>query len=697
MPSLPFRIVSYCRLLFNTFFTNCDPFQVTKRVSRDEKEVSRLFAQVQSMSNALKGTHTPHLTQGIAGDSDNDAAAAADSLLSLPAPAPCADSDSVILQGQVPLNDPSNMDVEAGVTAVSALDTSMGICTDTDSVLLADSVQEKETSQDQDQDQDQGGPSSSHNDNIPPLIPSPSPNSNEGTSSDQALMSPPHTAHQLLEEHLTAGTASLSEALEKLSRSRAEEESCMKKSQMEELRIEETTEWMLAMQGVLWPENGPDRELGRPVLPQQPPSLTSQEGKQKATDAVTLSVVSSTIIEIDLDGEDEDEEGEGEGEGSASSEPLKHAFYAPVPCPPNPNRASVSFSKSKDFLTYGMCNALDAARLLRILEVVDVDTMMEAFRWMAWCHRCLHVLRIPPATQTLKRLLACCRPFKLADDKILKAVGGILSRSLAWKSKVRKLIFPGVRLPHPTLPLPHLNVSMDTTRLHSLIAEGGMVPMTSKLKDHLVRTWDEAVLRAANAPAISSQTITQPQSVHGSSHSTGPTGKIKRTPKSIAIPPVSGIAKSITISMAGDVAESSDDDDGDAAEEDSKRSESSSASDSSNVTDETLITTSLSSSSTSPRTDSAPSLELKKKQMYDRELSRAYVYTTLSPAMWAPLPALWPPSLSVRQVSTSSSGAPISKSGRVKPIYPLLTDLRNSRNLARNQTAPTSSSNLNSS
>ena len=464
---------------------------------------------------------------------------------------------------------------------------------------------------------------------------------------------------------------------------------------MEELRIEETTEWMLAMQGVLWPENAMDRELGRPVLPVQPPSLSRQEGKQKGS-TIMSSVASSTVIEIDLDAEDEDEE--GEEEGAASSEPLKHAFYAPVPCPPN--RATASFTKSKDFLSDGMCNALDAARLLRILEVVDVDTMMEAFRWMAWCHRCLHMLRIPPATQTLKRLLACCKPFKLADDKILKAVGGILSRSLAWKGKVRKLISPGVRIPHPTLPLPHVNVNMDTTRLHLLIAEGGMVPMTSKLKDHLVRAWDEAVLRASNAPAISisSQTIAQPQSVDGTSQSTG---KTKRTPKSNAIPPVSGIAKSIAISMAGDVAESSDDDDdGDATEEDPKRSESSSASDSSNVTDETLITSSFSSSSTLPRTDSAPSLESKKKQMYDREVSRAYVYTTLSPAMWAPLPALWPPSLSVRQVSTSSSGALMSKSGistRVKPIYPLLTDLRNSRNLARNQTAPTSSCNLNSS
>ena len=86
------------------------------------------------------------------------------------------------------------------------------------------------------------------------------------------------------------------------------------------------------------------------------------------------SVVTSSTTEMDLD-----EEGEGEGvEGTASSEPLKYAFYAPVPLPPSPS--SASNPKSKDFLTYGMCNALDAARLLRIIDVVDVDTMIEAFR-----------------------------------------------------------------------------------------------------------------------------------------------------------------------------------------------------------------------------------------------------------------------------------------------------------------------------
>ena len=474
---------------------------------------------------------------------------------------------------------------------------------------------------------------------------------------------------QLLEQHLAASTASLSDALERLSRSRAEEESCIKKAQMEELRLEETTEWMLAMQGVLWPENEPDRELGRPVLPDQSPSTASNEEVRKGTaeakddgvlDEVKASAASSAVIEMDLDADD------AGGAGTTSAEPVQYAFYAPVPCPPN--RASVSLSKSKDFLTYGMCNALDAARMLRILEVVDVDTTMEAFRWMAWCFRCLHVLRIPPATHTLKRLLACCKPFKLADDKIMKAVGGILSRSLVWKGRVRKLIFPGVRLSRPTLPLPHLNVNMDTTRLHLLIAEGGMVPMTSKLKDHLVRTWDEAVLRASNAPAIPSQSIPHSQSVDGSVLTTG---KSKRTVKTNSIPPVSGIAKSIIISMAGDVAESSDDDDGDAAEEDSKRPESNNAlkvaddapmsSSATSSSSSSFSSSSSSSSSAVPRMDTAPSPEGRKKLLHDRELARSYVYTTLSPSMWAPLPSLWPPALSVRQISAPSSNAPLMK------------------------------------
>jgi hypothetical protein len=86
----------------------------------------------------------------------------------------------------------------------------------------------------------------------------------------------------------------------------------------------------------------------------------------------------------------------------ATPVPTLHPFYAPIPPPYDKESSS---STSEDLLPYGMINALDAAVMLGIQDIKDVDTIIEAFRWMAWCFRCLHVLRIPPATHTLKRLL----------------------------------------------------------------------------------------------------------------------------------------------------------------------------------------------------------------------------------------------------------------------------------------------------
>jgi hypothetical protein len=662
--------------------------QIVKRVTRDEKEVSRLLAQVRAIKLALQASEAAH-DPPYASDP-------ADALPLLPTPIPNPSAGSDILEG-VPGE--SNMKVEAGVVAdLTAPDAPTDQLSSTQ---LTDGAEQTNGSGSMEV------PVSHVDVELSSLVPSSNIaegifNEPTGAPSSAPLTSEP----QVLEQHLRASSASLSEALDRLSRSRAEEQSCLKKSQMEESRVEETTEWMLAMQGVLWPENSADTELGRPILPNQSPPIVAQEEMLKhmsgasdngATDTAKASVVTSSTTEMDLEA-DAEGEGEGEGaEGTTSSEPVKYAFYAPVPCPPSP--FSASNSKSKDFLTYGMCNALDAARLLRIIDVVDVDTTIEAFRWMAWCFRCLHILRIPPATHTLKRLLACCRPFKLADDKITKAVGGILSRSLVWKGKVRKLLFPGPRLSRPTPPLPHLNVSMDTTRLQLLITEGGMVPMTSKLKDYLVRTWDAEVLRASSLPAVSSQTAPHPQAVDGSMQSTG---KAKRVPKAHAIPPVSGIAKTIIISMTGDIAESSDDDDadadgdGDAGEEDAKRAENSSASDPLKVSDESprsssSASSSASSSSSVPHMDTTHPLEGKKRHAYDRESARDYVYTTLSPAMWAPLPSLWPPELSVRQISPPLKTAPrmkrantssSSSSNRSTPTFPLT---------AEQQAAPASS------
>jgi hypothetical protein len=439
------------------------------------------------------------------------------------------------------------------------------------------------------------------------------------------------------EQLLVIGKTSLTEAIERLGRSKDEEDSCTKRAHLEELRAVETTEWMIAMQGVLWPENTADSELGRPLIPEQPTALP-RRGCADGLQNGSVPMVGDEDLQSERVGV-RCEMGQG-----PTQAPSHYPFYAPVPSLSSSriSTPSSSSSRSKDLLSYGMCNALDAARMLRIQDVVDVDTTMEAFRWMSWCYRCLHVLRIPPATHTLKRLLACCKPFKLADEKVVKAVGGILSRSMAWKSKVRKLLLPAVR--PSSVPLStSMSVSIESARLHALVAEGGMVPMTSCLKEHLVRMWDSLLVNATAAPS---------PPVHAPPLDATLSGKPKRGSKAPGIPAVPGIAKHVTVTMAHDTAESSEEEEnGEDEDEESVRDRERERETSLDAPDH-LSQDDLSRLSTSSgQIDASSSSVKKKKRLADGEGRKDCVYTALSPSMWAPLPDLWPPSIAVRQVS----------------------------------------------
>ena len=445
------------------------------------------------------------------------------------------------------------------------------------------------------------------------------------------------------EQQLVLGNTNLTEAIERLGRSKDEEDICVKRAHLEEIRAVETTEWMIAMQGVLWPENTADSELGRPVIPEQPSTLV----KRVSVDGLHNGAV-MIVGDEDLQSEQEPVDERREIERGSTQGPSHYLFYAPVPSLSSSRVSSsstpFSSSRSKDLLSYGMCNALDAARMLRIQEVVDVDTTMEAFRWMSWCYRCLHVLRIPPATHTLKRLLACCKPFKLADEKVVKAVGGILSRSMAWKSKARKLLLPAVR--PATLPL-SLSVSIESARLHALVAEGGMVPMTSCLKERLVHTWDGLLVNATAAPS---------PPVHAPPVDVTLSAKPKRGSKIPAVPTVPGIAKHVTVTMSHDTAESSEEEENaEDEEEESVRERERERETSSDAPDQLLQDELSRLSSSSSQLDSSSSSVKKKKRLLDGEGRKDCVYTSLSPSMWAPLPDLWPPSIAVRQVSRHAS------------------------------------------
>ena len=431
---------------------------------------------------------------------------------------------------------------------------------------------------------------------------------------------PPSLANlAALKQQLSTCETALKETSERLKRSKLEESSCSNKARLEESKMEEAIEWMLAIQGVLWPENLQDRELGRPILPANLRKDGTKSGmRDGGAIGDTPSALDGSVGDIHERSEREEVE-ESNRQISCSdddSKPPMFLFFSPLP-DPAPKLAANACSRSKNLLSYGMRNALDAARILNIVEIVDVDNTIEAFRWMAWCYRCLHVLRIPPATHTLRRLILCCKHFKMADDKLIRALGGILTRSLAFKSKARRLVFGGQAAPSP-LPS-SITKKLDSGKLHTLIAEGGMVPVTSALKDHLVLTWDRMLKNASSGTAPTPTIL--PAVEQAVPATTGVGGKPKRVAKASTSPVVPGIATFAMATMSDKTFNSSDEED-------------------------CYVEIEGGDASLSAGT---------RREHYEGDRKRDFVYTTLSPSMWASMPQLWPPALTVRQVLTTTN------------------------------------------
>jgi hypothetical protein len=80
-------------------------------------------------------------------------------------------------------------------------------------------------------------------------------------------------------------------------------------------------------------------------------------------------------------------------------------------------------------LPVGLQHMERAAALVGIVRLEDVAVTLDAFRWMSWANLCLHLLRIPPTTPALRRLLDATRGLQFADEKILKLLHGVLQRA----------------------------------------------------------------------------------------------------------------------------------------------------------------------------------------------------------------------------------------------------------------------------
>lgn len=118
-----------------------------------------------------------------------------------------------------------------------------------------------------------------------------------------------------------------------------------------------------------------------------------------------------------------------------------------------------------------------------ILAVEDVLIVLDAFRWMSWCHLGLFLLRFPPPTTLLRRFVTS-RPAKLCDDKILRHLQGVLAKASLWKGKARKTSASTRKV--------------DDAKLRAMVLEANNLPFSSRLKTH----YQEALWRFDNKQPV---------------------------------------------------------------------------------------------------------------------------------------------------------------------------------------------------
>lgn len=179
-------------------------------------------------------------------------------------------------------------------------------------------------------------------------------------------------AQDAVDHQLTQLSIAITEVAQRVKRAVAEEEQVVRQIQMELSHRQAATEWMLAMQGVMWPSNREDLDIGRPISP--------------------------------------------------------HAIF------PADESLSITFSAETlgmqdGLLSAGMLPAFEAAKVLRIDEIEDVREVFEAFRYMSWLNITLHCLRRPLPTYAYRLILRSAQSLSWADEKVIKAIALQLSRA----------------------------------------------------------------------------------------------------------------------------------------------------------------------------------------------------------------------------------------------------------------------------
>jgi hypothetical protein len=146
-----------------------------------------------------------------------------------------------------------------------------------------------------------------------------------------------------------------------------------------------TTRWMQKIQHVLWPSNNPDiKQIG----------------------AVTASRVGAPV-------------------GCAVTSMKTLVGYLSK----NPGKEEWDSDKLLSPKMLEITREFVDGNIVAANSVEDVLLVVDAFRWMSWCNICLKILRCPPSTEFLRKLIDCAKPLRVTDDKVLKLLTGILSRA----------------------------------------------------------------------------------------------------------------------------------------------------------------------------------------------------------------------------------------------------------------------------
>jgi len=166
-----------------------------------------------------------------------------------------------------------------------------------------------------------------------------------------------------------------------LLKSEAEREALFRSISLETQLHREVVRWMQAMQELLWPTTDEQVYLGRPLSP----SSSSSTNRITVDDDMMISLVTYTK----------------------------------------------TIMKQLQLLTpLGLIHMEKAASIVGIYAIEDVKYILDIFKWLSWINLTLHLLRLPPTTLALKRIIDSVQRLRFVDENIIKLLESILQRDM---------------------------------------------------------------------------------------------------------------------------------------------------------------------------------------------------------------------------------------------------------------------------